>query len=278
MSQWPQEPAAWTWLPDVEVDRPRPPPPAPPASPASPNEPGRTGGLAVVAIALAIAVAATSGAVIVSRHDRGAASAAATAGGPLGPTTTTAPLPSPAGGPLTISGTGGGTSQAFHLAGGLAVFHVTQQGSQDFTVVLQTRLGKYVNGLMRTTDGALQGARALGVAAGSYVLYVSADGPWTVMIEQPRSSVGQPMPVHAAAAGPGLVGPFSGGGRLTFRFGHDGASTFIVEVVAFDGAPEGLVANTTGAVTGTRVLTVGQGVHFVNVEADGAWTVDIATA
>jgi hypothetical protein len=231
-----------------------------------------------IGVALAVAAAAAGGAVLVSRHDGQARSARASTIGPTAPPSTAAALPSPVGGPLTISGTGSGTSQPFHLAGGLAVFHLTQQGSQDFTVSLQTRLGKYVVGLMRTTDGAQQGARAVGVAAGAYVLFVATDGPWTVTVEQPRPTSGQPVPLHAADTGPGLVGPFAAGGRLTFRVDHHGTSTFIVQVVAVDGAPEGLVANTTGPVAASKLLTLGPGLHFVNVEADGAWTMDVTTA
>lgn len=278
MSQWPVEPARHTWLPDhTEVAPGETPHDAAPPPPPTPNRIRRR--LKLIAIGCAVAlVLGIAGAATVS-HLRSHHETAAPPTTTTGPTTTLGTLPSPAGGPLVLRGSGSTRTDPFHLDAGLVIFRVEQHGSMHFAVDLATSSGRALGRLMHTDNGAPTGATADGVASGAYVLDVTADGPWTVTIEQPDPTSGQAIPVKASGTGPGLVGPFEGGGKLRFTVHHDGGATFVIALVdGKDGTSQGLVAATYGGFDGIDVFTIDGGLHYADVDADGNWTLEVTPA
>ena len=100
------------------------------------------------------------------------------------PTHTLIPTPSPTPEHIILQGRGQQASSKFNLSPGLATFMMTHDGGGPFAVVLQDSMGEYIELLVNTT-GDFNGSTAAQIGgAGTYILDVSADGNWTVRIEQ----------------------------------------------------------------------------------------------
>jgi hypothetical protein len=86
--------------------------------------------------------------------------------------------------PLSFSGHGQQVSPMFNLASGLTTFHMTHDGRANFAIVLLDREGNWVE-LLVNEIGAFDGGKAAGIReAGVHILDISADGNWTITIEQ----------------------------------------------------------------------------------------------
>jgi hypothetical protein len=89
-----------------------------------------------------------------------------------------------AGPPQSLSGHGQQATQFFGLTAGLATFTMTHQGQGNFAIVLVDPAGRPVD-LLVNEIGAFEGSKASGIASpGAYLLDITADGDWTVTIEQ----------------------------------------------------------------------------------------------
>jgi hypothetical protein len=84
--------------------------------------------------------------------------------------------------PLTLSGTGNEATQSFNWPGGLMRVEYTHKGDSNFIVHLQDASTGSVQEYMVNEIGSLSGSNAFSVPAGSYILDVEADGPWTIKI------------------------------------------------------------------------------------------------
>lgn len=86
--------------------------------------------------------------------------------------------------PQTFTGRGQQVSPMFKLASGLTIFHMAHDGGSNFAVVLLDNKGNWVE-LLVNEIGSFDGAKAVGIRrAGVYLLDITADGNWTVTIEQ----------------------------------------------------------------------------------------------
>ena len=103
---------------------------------------------------------------------------------------TPASADTPASEPLRFSGSGKQASPKFMLNSGIAIFRMTHDGSGDFIVSLLDSDGNPVvnsNGVSPIVIemGAFDGSIAVGIQRkGEYVLDITADGNWTVTVEQ----------------------------------------------------------------------------------------------
>ena len=87
--------------------------------------------------------------------------------------------------PITVSGKGQQASQFFNLTTGLAIFKMTHDGQGHFSITLLDSRGSYIDLLVNESGAAFDGSKALGIEeAGVFILDVSADGNWSVTIEQ----------------------------------------------------------------------------------------------
>lgn len=92
--------------------------------------------------------------------------------------------PAPKPDPINLSGTGQTATEKFELQSGLAVFKMTHTGSRNFGIWLYDSNGERLE-LLVNDIGNFNGSKAVQIPAnGEYLLDVSADGPWTVIIKQ----------------------------------------------------------------------------------------------
>jgi hypothetical protein len=194
-----------------------------------------------------------------------------------------APAPSsPSPAPQTFQGHGKSVSPKFSLQQGLSVFRVTHNGKANFAIWLMDDQGSRID-LLVNTIGSYDARKAEGITkAGTYIMDVEADGNWTVTVEQPRPSDAPGLPQTFTGTGR-TVSPFFSlpSGLITVDMSHNGKANFAIWLMDKDGQQEDLLVNTIGQFQGSKALGVGQllgpstGVHLLDIEADGAWTVSI---
>jgi len=190
------------------------------------------------------------------------------------PPPTATPVPPPAG--HTLSGQGQQATQTFQLVGGLAVFRMTHSGGSNFIVWLMNDRGEEVE-LLANEIGSFSGAVAVGVEAGNYLLDITADGPWTVRIEEPRPVSAPPPPQTFTGRGQD-ISPFFGlsAGLARFTMTHDGASNFIVWLLDANGEPVDLLVNEIGPFNGSKAAGIDVGrIYLLNITADGNWVINV---
>jgi hypothetical protein len=69
--------------------------------------------------------------------------------------------------------------------GGLALFRITHAGESNFAVKLFAADGQYLD-LLVNEIGSYDGKRVAPIPAGQYVLEITADGYWTIMVALPQ--------------------------------------------------------------------------------------------
>jgi PKD repeat protein len=92
-----------------------------------------------------------------------------------------APTPTPT---ESFSGSGQQVTALFRLTAGLAIFRMTHTGNSNFIIVLEDDTGDWVE-LLVNEIGSFNGATSVHIEdTGWFMLDISADGAWTVTIEQ----------------------------------------------------------------------------------------------
>ena len=179
--------------------------------------------------------------------------------------------------PINLSGTSQQASQKFTLESGLSIFRMTHVGTSNFIIWLLDNTGEEVELLVNETDN-FDGAKAVGIETnGTYILDVSADGQWTVKIEQPRPITAPSIPQTFTGTGQ-QVSEFVTipRGLTTFRITHSGSSNFIIWLLNDDGETIELLVNETGSFNGSKAVGIEQtGIYLLDIAADGNWSVAI---
>ncbi|MDZ4171494.1 MAG: hypothetical protein U1C19_04960 [Methanobacteriaceae archaeon] len=85
--------------------------------------------------------------------------------------------------PINLSGTGDEATSNFDWPGGLMRLKMTHNGSSNFAIWLY-EVSSGSKELVVNEIGSYDASRAFNIPAGTYMLDVSADGPWTVDISQ----------------------------------------------------------------------------------------------
>ncbi|MFP8953646.1 polysaccharide deacetylase family protein [Natrialbaceae archaeon A-arb3/5] len=181
------------------------------------------------------------------------------------------------GGRHTFDGAGPTESSSFDLVEGVVTIDVSHDGNSVPVVELVP------------VDGAATGDRVSAVSAspgssesivtvdeGTYRLDVDADGSWSVELDQPAIHADdlEALPVDASGTGSSFVGPLRTDGDVSLAVTHDGSEQFVVDGYGADGSREQLI-NQTGSFDSTRSYSA-SGVAWVNVEADGNWTIEVS--
>ena len=181
-----------------------------------------------------------------------------------------------AGRSFAFDGTGPATSDAFELADGLAVCSFSHDGEGEFVVDFEAVDGTVPNDRLVVTDGGGSGAAAIVVGEGNYRLTVDGDDEWSIDVDQPEvhSDDLESLPVEAEGSRSSFVGPLWTDDDVSLDATHDGDGTFIVDGVDADGGWEQVI-NQTGSFDGSRSYSV-SGVFWIDIEADGEWTLEIA--
>lgn len=172
-----------------------------------------------------------------------------------------------------FEGSGSNGSQPFDLDDGVLVATVSHEGSTIAVDVTDVDGSGRSENLMTSGNSAGESIRS--VERGTYGLEVDADGAWSIELSQPAVHAGDlsDLPVQTSGAGSAFVGPLWTEGDIRVETTHDGDGQFIVDGHGADGSREILV-HQTGAFDNSRSYKAG-GVVWLNVEADGNWTIEI---
>jgi hypothetical protein len=177
---------------------------------------------------------------------------------------------------IKVQGTGQQASEKFVLQPGLTMVEVSHDGQSNLIVRLLDEDGKSIDTLFNQI-GTFRGAQGFGFATGGQrLLEVAADGNWTVAINQPQPTDAQPLPTELQGTGYEAT-PFIhlDKGLVVFKMKHNGESRFRVTLRDKDGRPVETLINTLGAFEGSKPVSIETpGVYFLNVGADGDWSID----
>jgi hypothetical protein len=191
-----------------------------------------------------------------------------------------APAEEPA--PINLSGVGQQATGPFDLESGLAIFWMTHQGDGHFSSTLLDSNGNRTAGmesLLANVVGPFDGSRVIQAESGQHVIDVSASGPWTIMIEQPRPS-SAPETSRFDGNSQAATDFFElSQGLKTFYMTHQGSGHFGVHLRNKDGSRlgmESLLANDVGAFDGSKAVRIPkEDIYLLQVDADGPWTIQV---
>ncbi|SER88041.1 polysaccharide deacetylase family protein [Natrinema salaciae] len=173
-----------------------------------------------------------------------------------------------------VEGSGSSESQTVALDDGVLVANVSHDGS-TIAVDVSDVDGSGRSENLLTTSGNATGESIMAVESGTYGLEVDADGAWSIDLSQPavRAADLTDLPVQASGTGSAFVGPLWTVGDARVVATHDGDGQFIVDGYGADGSRE-ILAHRTGEFDNSRSYKAG-GVVWLNVEADGDWTLEV---
>ena len=179
---------------------------------------------------------------------------------------------------INFSGEGQEASQIFTLTKGLSIFSMKHIGSSNFAVWLLDDNGNNVD-LLVNVIGGFDGAKAVGIPKqGNYVLDISADGPWTIDISQPRPQNAQSIPVSFSGVGQQVSQFFLLKPGLTrFEMVHDGTRNFAIWLLDETGNNVDLLVNEIGVFDGSKAIGIKrEGIYCLGIGADGNWQINIS--
>lgn len=179
--------------------------------------------------------------------------------------------------PILLSGVGQQASQKFTLEKGLAIFRMTHSGQHNFAIELLNDSGQHID-LLVNEIGSFDGARAVGIESkGIYLLDISADGQWSVRIEQPRPSVAQSIPQTFTGKGQQVSEMFRlNKGLAIFKMTHDGSHNFAITLLDRNGKYIELLVNEIGNFDGSKAVRIEKDeIYLLDITADGNWSIAI---
>ena len=192
------------------------------------------------------------------------------------------PRPSGSGGgspaSITLSGTGQSATRTFTVTTGLAVFTAKCQCTANFSVEIDKGSGATVD-IPINVIGAYTGSVAEGLKAGSYLLNITADGAWSVVVTQPRNIRGLSLPHTYSGSGQMVVGPVNGGSALRLA-AHNQSSqggNFAVTLLDSNGNMQDIPFNEIGSFNGSTISNnLSGGPYYLEIDSDGSWTIQVS--
>lgn len=178
--------------------------------------------------------------------------------------------------PIVFTGNGDVATEFFTTSRKLLRVTMEHSGSRNFAVWLLDQSGAKKE-LMANEIGAWSGEAYFGHPAGKYLLDITADGEWTITIDQPVASTGTSAPAHIEGDGQsGPPGLSLNAGLARFTMSHEGSSNFAIWLYDADGNKKALLVNEIGAYTGSKAESIAKrGIYYLDVTADGTWRVDV---
>ncbi len=170
-----------------------------------------------------------------------------------------------------FNGSGSGTTSTFSLDEGVATASFSHDGDGDFTVELAGSDGD----TFVTTAGNTAGESIAIVDEGAYQLEIEADDTWSLALSQPEihgDNLNE-LPIERSGTGSSFVGPIWTEDDVSLSLTHDGDGDFIVDGHGADGSRESIV-NQTGSFDNSRSYAA-NGTVWINIEADGEWTLEV---
>ncbi|UHQ99046.1 polysaccharide deacetylase (plasmid) [Natrinema zhouii] len=174
----------------------------------------------------------------------------------------------------TFEGSESGNTATFDLDEGILVANVSHDGGEiAVDVTKPDGIGRNEN--LLTTSGNATGESIMAVDDDAYRLEIDADSAWSIDLSQPAVDADElrDLPFEATGTGSAFVGPLWTQGGVRVVATHDGDGTFVVDGYDADGSREILV-HRTGEFDNSRSYKAG-GPVWLNVEADGDWTLEV---
>ena len=173
----------------------------------------------------------------------------------------------------TYEGSGATVIDGIDIADGLTVVDALHTGgSSNFQVSLENDSqydGTFVNAI-----GEYDGASAMLLDSGEYVLDVEADGDWMVEIRQPRATSGDALPQSLSGTGSVVAGPFEFSGSHIATGSHSGKRNFHATIFPENGMFGSIVFNASGEYEGETTFDF-HGIGWIDIGADGDWSLAI---
>ena len=192
---------------------------------------------------------------------------------------------------IHLKGQGDDVSPKFILEEGVSIITMSHDGKSNFIVQLMNENGDLVDLLVNET-GSFKGSKAIGVRKdnfmgakpGAYIVNVTADGNWEILIEQLRPKDAKSLPINFKGKSYGVSSFFTlNEGLTTFKMTHDGKSNFIITLLNSNGSLTELLVNEIGSYSGKKAIGVKKnnfigakpGIYILSVMADGNWSISI---
>lgn len=193
----------------------------------------------------------------------------------------TPPSPSPPSYTYDFSGTGNQATALFGLTSGLTTFDLTYSTSEqysNFIVWLKDQQGNDVE-LLANAMTPYSGGRVVSVPSNNnYLLDITASGPWTAHVEQPRPASAPGVPQTFQGSSDGHPGFFTlNGGAVRFDMGYRGDSNFIIWLYRSDGERVELLENEIGDRDDSIIVGVTAGIYILDIEGEeGSWSIIVS--
>jgi len=128
-------------------------------------------------------------------------------------------------------------------------------------------------------DGAYHGTVSADLNPGSYALDITASGPWTIAVTQPRNQQDFHLPyVFNNGQGDALIGPFNVDGPYRITSTDRGRAALVVQLLNATGQSQDSPISETGYHSGSVVESdVTPGSYYLQVNADGAWSITVSS-
>jgi hypothetical protein len=179
--------------------------------------------------------------------------------------------------PTCLSGRGDRASKKFALKQGLVIWKITHTGESNFQIRLLDEGGNEVNFPLNRI-GRYDGSQAGHIRrSGNYRLQVTADGDWSVSIDQPRPETAPDSPISLSGKAPQGTEFFTlSKGLHVFETSHKGSGIFRVQLLNASGQRIEQITGVVGNYDGSRAIKIEQtGIYLMNIVADGDWSVSV---
>jgi hypothetical protein len=177
---------------------------------------------------------------------------------------------------IELQGKGRQASKKFNLQPGLCILEVDNDGDTNFIVRLLDVNGKEIDTLVNQI-GPFAGQIGFAIdRSGQCLLDVESNGQWTAKLTQPKPEVGQSTPTTLEGNGHKTT-PFVklDKGLVVFKLNHSGEGRFKARLMDRDGRMVAPLVNTLGNFNGSKPVSIEKpGLYFLNISADGDWTVE----
>lgn len=188
------------------------------------------------------------------------------------PTDTPTPTPEEEPDPIVHDGAGSTVTDEFELAGGFTVLYFDHEGEDEFSIDLVGPDDG--NPSVFSGIGSVDAVWADGLAGGDWTMEVEADGPWQVVIQQPRIAEGgghDPDVVlegDAAGAYKALDLP----GEIEVTGEHLGTGDFVARSLDRNGEThdDTVIFEESGPFQGETTIDF-DGTSWIVVQANGSW-------
>lgn len=184
--------------------------------------------------------------------------------------------PSQDGQRYSFSGSSDSVTDRFTVQGGFTSFDMAHSGESNFQVELIDTDSGDTQEFLANEIGQWEGLLPYEVPEGEYVLDVTADGSWEIIVRQPRHTIDDTaaVPVTGEDEFPNYLGPVEFEGFHTVRGAYDGDSNFAVWLLDENGGEVDLLFNEVGNFEG-ETTTNYEGMGYIRVEATGPWRIDV---